>query len=98
MPVTSQVGRLVRNDHEMECSRWDREVTPGAEVLLTRLVWLDWGDSYVEKIAQEITASVASTAMTTIAMSRTDLSCSRKGLSPTAETLTLSSGCPVVCG
>jgi hypothetical protein len=36
--------------------------------------------------------------MTTIAMSRTDLSCSRKGLSPTAETLTLSSGCPVVCG
>jgi hypothetical protein len=45
-----------------------------------------------------MTAIVANTAMTTIAMSRTDLSCSRKGLSPTLETLTPSADCPVVCG
>lgn len=97
MPVTSQVGPLVRHNHQMEGSRWDGEVTSGAQVFLARLVRLDGANSYAEKIAHAITAKIDSTATITIAMSRTDLSCSRKGLSPTTETLTPSTDCQVVC-
>ena len=54
-----------------------------AEVLLLRLVGLDRGDGHVERIAHAITPIVASTASTTITMSSTVLSWSRKGLKPT---------------
>ncbi len=85
MPVTTHVGRLVWNDHEMERARRDGRLASRAEVLLLRLVRLDRVDGYVEKIAHAITANVASTAMTTTAMSRADFSWARKGLNPTSK-------------
>ncbi len=85
MPVTAQVGRLVRDHNEMERARWDRRLASRAEVLLLRLVGLDRIDGYVEKIAHAMTANVASTAMTTTAMSRADFSWARKGLNPTSK-------------
>ena len=85
MPVTTHVGLLVRNDYKMECARRDRQLAPRAEVFFLGLVGLDRVDGYVEKIAHAITANVESTAITTIAISRTDVSCSRKGLNPTSK-------------
>jgi hypothetical protein len=85
MPVTTQVGRFVRNDHKMECARRDSQLAARAEVFLLCLIGLDQIDGYVEKIAHAITANVASTAMTTTAMSRADFSWVRKGLNPTPK-------------
>ncbi len=85
MPVTTHVGGPVRNDHEMERPRWDRQLAPRAEVFLLGLVGLDRVDGYVEKMAHAMTANVDSTAITTMTMSRADFSCSRKGLNPTSK-------------
>lgn len=85
MPVATHVGRLVRNDHQMERARRDRQLAPRAEVLLLGLVGLDRIDGYVEKMAHAMTAKVESTAITTMTMSRADFSCSRKGLNPTSK-------------
>ncbi len=85
MPVTTQVGCLVRDHNEMERARRDSHFASRAEVLFLCLVGLDRIDGYVEKIAHAMTANVASTAMTTTAMSRTDFSWARKGLNPTSK-------------
>ncbi len=85
MPMTTHVGRLVRNHDKMERARRDRQLASRAEVFLLCLVRLDQIDGYVEKIAHAITANVASTAMTTTAMSRADFSWVRKGLNPTPK-------------
>ena len=85
MPVTTHVGRLVWNDDQMERARRDRRLASRAEVLLPRLVGLDRIDGYVEKIAHAMTANVASTAITTTAMSSADSSWARKGLNPTSK-------------
>ncbi len=85
MPVTTHVCRLVRDHNEMERAGRDGRLASRAEVLLLRLVGLDRIDGYVEKIAHAMTANVASTAMTTTAMSRADFSWARKGLNPTSK-------------
>ena len=74
MPVTAHIGCAVGNDHKMEGARRDRQIAARAKVFLLRLVGLDGIDGYVEKIAHATTANVASTAITTMAMSRADFS------------------------
>ena len=83
--MTSQVGPLIGDHHEMEGARRDRLVTAGAEILLGGRIGLDRRDSHPEKIAHANTAIVANTAKTTIAMSAAVLSCSRNGLKPTTK-------------
>lgn len=83
MPMTSQVGFIIRNHHEMKRSRRNGEITARAEILLDRLVRLDRTDGYVEKSAHAITASIAAPATTTMTMSRVLFSWSRNGLNPT---------------
>lgn len=56
----------------MEGAGRDRVVATGTEVLLHRLIGLDGSDSQPAKIAHAMTASMASTAMTTMAMSTAD--------------------------
>lgn len=83
MPVTSQIGFIIRNNHEMKRSRWNREIAARAEILLDRLVRLNGTDGYVEKSAHAMTASIAAPATTTMTMSRGLFSWSRNGLNPT---------------
>lgn len=85
MPVATQIGLVVGNHDEVERSRWDRQIAPGADVVLHRLIGLDGTDRYVEKSAHAITAMMATTVRTIITMSTTDLSCSRNGLNPTPK-------------
>lgn len=88
VPMSPQIGSLVGDDHEVEGSRGDRPIASRTEVFLDRLIGLDGSDSYAEKIAHAITASMARMATTTMMMSTMVLSCCRNGLKPTDQTVT----------
>ena len=83
MPMAPHVDVVVGDDDEVKRAGRDGSLTAGAHVLLASLIGLNRRDGYVEKRAQAMTANVATTASTTMTMSRTDLSCSRNGLNPT---------------
>lgn len=83
MPMTSQIGFVIRNHYEMKRSRWNGEIAARAQIFLDRLVRLDGTDGYVEKSAHAMTASIAAPATTTMTMSRVLFSWSRNGLNPT---------------
>lgn len=67
----------------MEGAGEDGVAASRAYIGLHRLVRLYRGDGHPAKIAHAMTASVASAAKTTMAMSRALLWCSRNGLKPT---------------
>lgn len=83
VPVTSQVGLLVRHDHQVIRTSRDNSFASRAQVLLERLIGLYRADGYVESRAHAMTAAVARIASTTITMSSTDRSWGRNGLKPT---------------
>jgi len=83
VPVTAHVDRIVGYDDEMEGPGRDGVLTARAEVLLDRLIGLNGAHRHPERIAHAITATMARTAITTIAMSSAVFSCSRNGLKPT---------------
>lgn len=87
VPMSAQVRGIVGHHHEMKGSRRDGEIATGTQVVLHRLVGLDRGHGglFYPNRAHAITARVAATARTTITMSRTERSCSRKGLNPTSR-------------
>lgn len=74
VPVAPEVGRVIGDHDEMEHPHRNREIASRAEVLLGRLVRLDGADRYVEKMAHAMTAMVAASAITTIAISAADFS------------------------
>ena len=85
VPVPSQIGCVVRYNHQMEPARWDLALTPGAKVPLGGLIRLNRGDGHVEKMAHAIRAIIAAIATTTMMMSSAVFLCSRKGLKPTCK-------------
>lgn len=95
VPVPAQVGSEVGNHDEMERSGRDRAVASGAEIGLARRIRLNRGHGHLvhhdgppqATIAQMTTAAVASSAMTTMAMSRAVLVWGRNGLNPMADTV-----------
>ena len=83
VPVTSHFDGVVGDHHDMKGPREDGVVTAGADIGLHRLIRLDGVDVHPAKIAHAMTARMASTAKTTIAMSSAVFWCSRNGLKPT---------------
>lgn len=72
VPVSAHVHFVLRDDHDMERAGRNRVIATGTEVLLDSLIGLDGSDRQPAKIAHAMTASMASTAMTTMAMSTAD--------------------------
>lgn len=69
----------------MEGACGDGAFAPRAQILFDRLIRLNGGDGYPEKIAHAMRASIAEMATTTITMSSAVLLCSRNGLNPTIK-------------
>lgn len=85
MPVTSQLRFMVRDDHEVKSAFGDREIAPGAQILLARSIGLHRADRYPEKIAHNTKAIALPMASTTMNMSKDVIFCSRNGLKPMVE-------------
>jgi len=85
MPVTTEIGSILRDHDQMEGARRDGVVTSGADVLLACLVGLDRGDGYLGKTAHTMTAMVARMPRTTRTTSSAVFSWLRKGLNPTTR-------------
>lgn len=83
VPMPSEVRGLIRHHHQMERPRRDGSLTPGAYVLLARLIRLHGGDCHLGETAHAIRATVARSANTIITTSVRVFSCLRKGLNPT---------------
>lgn len=83
MPVTAEVGRVLRHDDEVALTRLDHAFAPGAQVLLARRVGLNRGDDlYPERTAHSTRARVMRTVPITKAMSTAVFRCVRNGLKP----------------
>jgi hypothetical protein len=88
MPVPTQIGSMVGDDHQMKRARRNRPVAAGTEVGLPRRIWLDRrnGDFvHQPKIAHPTTTRVAKAAMTTMAMSSAVFVWGRNGFSPIGQ-------------
>lgn len=85
MPVSSQVGFIVRNHHEMEGPGGDGQIASRAQVVLARGIRLNRRDSHPEKIAHNTRAMALPIASATIIRSTADVFCWRNGLKPMVE-------------
>jgi hypothetical protein len=83
--MASQIGFMVRDNHEVKSAFGDREFAPGAEILLACGIGLHRADRYPEKIAHNTNAIALPIASTTINMSKGVIFCSRNGLKPMVE-------------
>lgn len=85
MPMPPEIGLVIGDHDEVEGADWDRQLAPGAEVILPSGVGLDGANCYPENIAHNTRATATATVTTTRTRSRTVLSCSRNGLKPMVE-------------
>ena len=85
VPVSSQIGRLIRHYHEVKLARRYLTLTSGTQITLGGLIGLNGGDGHVEKMAHAIRAIITASATTTMTMSNAVFLCSRNGLNPTCK-------------
>lgn len=94
MPMTSEVGLVVRHNDEMEGARRDRAVTSRAGVVLAGVMGLNRADCYPQ-IAHANSPITRTTVAATRTRSKASLRACRKGLNPIKRTLTVDSYRPL---
>ena len=83
MPVATQIGGMLGNDHQVADARLDPRFAARAQVPLAGGIGLNDGDDlYPERAAHATSPTTTSTVITTIKMSAVLRSCSRNGLKP----------------
>lgn len=81
--MAAQVGSFRGDDHDMEGAGFDSGIAAGTHVSFPCRVGLHRYHCFVHPaIAQMMTAAVTENAITTIAISSTEVRCSRNGLNP----------------